>query len=80
MAKVRIVWRAGVFRELRTLPAVLAELNSHATRIAATAGPGFEAAPAAVTGGRGRGRAAVLARTFPARVRQARNHVIEKSL
>ena len=80
MPKVRMKWNPGVFAEIRTLPAVMAELNEHAERIAARAGDGFEAEPAARTGGRVRGRAAVVTRTFKAMRRQARDHVIEKSL
>ncbi len=80
MAKVKIQWRRGVFAEIRTLPAVMAELNSHAERIARAAGNGFEARAAQKTGGRIRGRAAVVAMSFPARYRQARDHVLEREL
>ncbi len=80
MGKVHIRWRRGVFAELRTMPGVMSELNRHAQRIASTAGSGFEARPAQRTGGRIRGRAAVLTATVPAMLRQARSHVLESSL
>jgi hypothetical protein len=80
MAKVRIRWNKGCFSELRTLPAVMAELNAHAERIAKTAGRGFEPRPAAKTGGRIRGRAAVLTATPRAMVVQAKRHVLEQAL
>lgn len=67
-------------REVRERAAVMAELNSHADRIAATAGPGFTASPAEFTGGRGRGRASVYTETFEAMLRQARDHVLEKAI
>jgi len=80
MPRVRVRWNRGVFAELRTLPAVMAELNSHAARIANNAGPGFEPRPAEATGGRIRGRAEVVTGTYRAMVVQARDHILEKSL
>ena len=77
---VRIKWRLAGFREVRTSPEVMAELNRLAAGVAARAGEGYVAEPAAVTGGRGRGRAAVITATEDARRDQAENHTLEASL
>lgn len=80
MAKPKIVWRRGAFRELRSLPPVLAELEDRGRRIAAAAGDGYEASSARVTGGRGRGRVSVRTATSAARRREARDHTLLKAL
>lgn len=80
MAKVRIKWNRGVFAEIRTMPTVMAELDNLAEGIADRAGAGYEAEPAQVTGGRVRGRAAVITRTVEAMIDEARNHTLEGSL
>lgn len=75
---VKIVFRKGVFGEVRTLPAVLGILDADARRRAAACGDGYEAKPAAATGGRVRGRAAVV--TTGAAVRtEAREHRLANS-
>ena len=80
MSKMRIEWNRPAFAEIRTLPAVMDELNDLAGGVAARAGEGFEARPAEESGGRVRGRAAVVTATTEAMVRQARDHVLESSL
>ena len=67
---VKIVWKRGAFRELRTQPAVVADIEARAKRIAAACGDGFEVR-SEVTGGRGRARSVVLATTPRAMVRNA---------
>lgn len=80
MARVRIKWNRRAFAELRTMPAVMRELDALAEGIAARAGEGFVAEPASVTGGRVRGRAAVLTSTRQAQAQEAREHTLEASL
>ena len=80
MARTRIQWRRGVFAELRTLPATMAEVNNMAGKIAAAAGDGFEARPAERTGGRVRGRAAVITRTAKAMRKNAKDQTLLKSM
>lgn len=77
---VKIKWRQGCWRELRVMPEVLDELDRLARGIASRAGDGFIAQPAQVTGGRGRGRAAVVTGDLNAMRRQAKDHVIEAAL
>lgn len=79
-AKVRVQWRRGAFADLRTEPAVMDELDAHAERIAAAAGDGYEAMPAAETGGRVRGRAAVVTTTTGAMRDNAKNHTLVRAL
>lgn len=76
----RIDWNDAGFREVRTSPGVMAELNAHASRIAAACGEGFVAHPPTVTGGRGRGRASVVTATYEAMRRQAKDHVVEQAI
>jgi len=78
--RVKIKWRPGVFAEIRTLPAVMAEVDSMAQDIATAAGDGFEARPASATGGRVRGRAAVVTATARAIRRNARDQTLLKSM
>jgi len=75
----KLVWRPGVFKEIRTLPKMMAALNDHAQKIAAKAGDGFEAKPAHVTGGRGRGRTAVVTATIAASKKEAKDHTLLKA-
>lgn len=79
-AKTKIAWNLPGFRALRTSPEVLQNLQKRAERIADKAGPGFVAAPAGVTGGRGRGRAAVVAATRNANRKNAKDHTLVKNL
>lgn len=78
-----IRWNMQGFRDLRTDPAVMAKLNEEAERIAATASEsaqGFEVQPAYVTGGRVRGRAAVITTTYAAMKAEAEDHVLLRAL
>lgn len=54
MSTPRIEWNIKAFRELRTDPAIVADIQSRAERIAETAGDGFEASVRIAKGGRGR--------------------------
>ena len=80
MARARIRWRRGAFAEIRSLPAVVAEVNSLAAGVADRAGDGYEARAATISGGRVRARAAVVTATAEARRDQATNHTLERSL
>ena len=80
MAKVAIKWRKAAFAEIRTLPRVLSELDSMADAIANRAGDGFESRSAAPTGGKVRGRAAVITVTARAMRRNARDMTLLKSM
>ena len=62
------------------MPAVMDEVDAIASRLAEQAGDGYEAKPAAETGGRVRGRAVVLTTTGEAMVDEARNHTLESLL
>ena len=68
------------FREVRTLPAVLAWVDGEADRIARTAGGGYGARPAQVTGGKGRARAVVVTETFEGILDNARNQTLLRAL
>lgn len=78
--RVKIHWKRGVFAEIRTLPAVLSELDSMAEAIANRAGDGFEARAAENTGGKVRGRAAVVTASMKAIRRNAREQTLLKSM
>lgn len=71
-----IKWSLQGFRDLRTEPAVLADLDRRAEAVAAAAGRGFEAKTPEVTGGRVRGRAAVVSTTRAAAKAEAERHVL----
>lgn len=77
---MKIVWNMAGFRELRTDPKVMADLNHRAEAVAAAAGDGFEAEPVYVTGGRVRGRAAVISTTRKAAAAEATNHVLLQAI
>jgi len=77
---VKIRWNMAGFREIRTSERVLRELDERAQRIAEDAGAGFEAQTPEITGGRGRGRVAVVTTTIDAALDQARNHTLERAL
>jgi len=57
---VIIEWNIDGFKQIRTSDAALSAVRSLAADVAARCGDGYEAQPAAVTGGRGRARAAVI--------------------
>lgn len=79
-SKVRLAWRHGAFRDLRTLPSAMSELAQRGEQIARAAGDGYEASGAKVSGGRGRGRVTVKTATTSARRREARDHTLLKAL
>jgi len=80
VARATIKWKRGVFAEIRTLPRVLSELDSMADAIANRAGDGFESRSAAPTGGKIRGRAAVITASARAMRRNARDQTLLKSM
>ena len=73
---VTIKWNFEGFRQLRTDPAVMADLHRRAEAVAAAAGEGFEAKEPEVTGGRVRGRAAVVSMTRAAAKAEAEHHAL----
>jgi hypothetical protein len=77
---MKVVLNMKGFAALRSDPAMMDELNRLAEEIATRAGDGFEAKPAAVTGGRGRGRAAVITMTPQARVDNAKHNTLLHAL
>lgn len=79
-AKVAIVWRRGAFRDLRTMPEVMAELASKGQELATLAGDGYEASSPRATGGRGRGRVSVATATEEARRRESLDHNLLRAL
>lgn len=68
------------FAEIRTFPKVMKMLDDIAEATARRAGEGFEAEPAKPTGGRVRGRAAVVARTTDAMRAQAKSRALERAI
>lgn len=73
----KITFRKGAFAEIRTLPAVMDMLDDYADRKAAEGGDGYHAEAADETGGRVRGRAAVVA-AGPGAYREAREHILAR--
>lgn len=74
---VRVVLKTEGVRELLRSPDMLAVCVGHANKIAARAGEGFEVDSMI---GRNRARATVGTATVPAMIRQARDHVLERSI
>ena len=74
-AKVKIVWKAGAFREIRTLPAVQADLDARAGRIASASGPGYIVG-GGTTGGKGRARSSVVTGDAESMRDNARNNTL----
>lgn len=75
----RVVFKKGAFLEIRTTGPVFNWVNGEADRIARNAGDGYLAKPAAVAGGRGRARAAVVT-TGPAVRTEAKEHRLANSI
>ena len=75
-----IKWNLDGFREARTSPKVLDLLADEAERIAGQCGDGYEARGPEVSGGRGRGRAAVVTTTVKAMVHEAKHHTLANSV
>ena len=82
---VRIDWahpQSEAWKQLRTQPGIVAELDRRANAILAACGPkaGYAVRPAYATGGKVRGRAEVVANGFPAIADNAKNHTLMKAL
>lgn len=77
---VEIRWNLAAYREIRTRPQTLAELDAQAEALAARAGDGYEARGPQITGGRVRGRAAVITATVKAARAEARDHNLLRAL
>lgn len=81
MAKrVQLKFNQSAFAEIRTAPKVMAMLNDIAGQTAARAGDGFESRSAEATGGKVRGRAAVITVSHKAMRDQSRNRTLERSI
>ena len=78
MARPKIKWNNPAFREIRTLPAVDADMQSRADRVAAAAGSGYEAKRTANP--RNRARAAVVTTSYRAIRENARNNTLLRAL
>lgn len=79
MPAPRIEWNLAAFRAIRTDPAIVADLQDRAERIAAAAGPGHEVA-VTTTGGRGRARASIVTATFEARMSESENMTLTSAI
>ena len=75
----RIEWNIAAFRALRTDPAIVADVQSRAERIAAAAGDG-NGVQVTTSGGRGRARATVMTETYEARLDEAQNMTLTRSV
>lgn len=71
-------WNRAGFVQVRTMPAVMGRLNAYAESKAAQGGDGYHAKPAERTGGRVRGRAAVVTDGKGAR-KEAKYHHLARS-
>lgn len=89
MARVKVVWKRDVFAEVRTLPGVMAAVNTIAAPMADNAnsgmdpdpdGPNFYYVSPYETGGRVRGRAQVGTRSYRARAVNARDNTLLKAM
>lgn len=72
-------WNLPGFAEVRSSAAVTNELKAEAERRAAQAGDGYEVRGPEVSGGRGRGRAAVITGNAKARRAEAKHHNLARS-
>lgn len=77
---MKIKWRLEGFRELRSTPAMLADLEQRAARIADAAGPGHGVRSEIHTGGKGRARAAVVTESFEAALAEARDRNLSRAI
>lgn len=76
---VRVKYKQGAFRAIRTSRETSAELDRRAQRVARVAGSGVEV-ESSISGGRGRARAEVVAVSFAARKRNARGNTLLRAL
>lgn len=74
----RLTFRRAAFRELRTLPAVRADIAARARRVAQAAGPGVEVLP--IQEPRNRARAVVAPVTPEAAARVAQGNDLIRAL
>lgn len=81
-SKVRMKWRRGAFRDLRTMPGVRQEVDRRAASVASAAdsGGGTHYVRSSVSGGKGRYRAAVIAGDREARLASSRHSNLLRSL
>jgi len=79
-SKVTLKFNQSGFQEIRTAPKVMDMIDDIADQTAQRAGDGFEARKATKTGGRVRGRAAVVTTTRDAAERESRDHTMVKAL
>ena len=77
MAKPTIKLNSREIARMLRSTEVLAELTARGNRVAAAAGPGFEAKPSV---GRNRARVAVVATTLAAQRAEARSAVLTRAL
>lgn len=75
---VRIVYNLAAFRELRTAPAVQADITRRAEAVAAAAGEGYEAKQ--MTQSKTRARAIVYPDTYAAAVDNSENQTLLRAL
>ena len=78
MGKVRIKWNRKAWAELRTLPAVQADIDRRAEAVAAACGEGFEAVPAQEP--RKRARRIVSTQTAEAKRRNSIENTLLRNL
>lgn len=79
LADLRLDMNMAGFRAIRTDPAVLADVQARASRIASAAGDGF-AVDSEITGGRGRARAVVYTGTFAAMKAEAVDAALTRAI
>lgn len=75
----RIEWNIAAFRALRTDPAIVADVQSRAERIAAAAGEGHGVS-VSTSSGRGRARATVATESYEARLSESQNMTLTSSV
>lgn len=79
MSLKRLDLNLAAFREIRTSPAVMADVTSRARSIAASAGEGHMV-DSEITGGRGRARAVVYTATYEAMSKEATDQNLTRSI
>lgn len=77
MRAVKIVWNRNGYTEVRKSPGVAADLERRARAIARTAGPGMEVSSRI---GRTRARSSVFTATTEARLAEANDRALTRSL
>ena len=77
MRRVEFRWKRGVFKELRTMPAIERELKKVADGVADSAGDGYESS---VAEGKARSRASVITATPDAMRNESKNSSMLRAL